>query len=67
MQVVLQVWETQLGKNRDWEKAIYRPLFTLANTLNSKCTFKNVLCLSYANTHNDKTTYEVDGIVGLCL
>ena len=35
MRVVLTVGETQLRKNLrlDWEKAVYRPLFTLANTL----------------------------------
>ena len=36
MQVVFSVGETQLGKKLtrlDWEKAVYRSLFALANTL----------------------------------
>ena len=36
MRVVLSIGETQLGKKLirlDWEKAVYRPLFILANTL----------------------------------
>ena len=36
MRVVLSVGVMQLGKNLlrlDWEKAVYRPLFKLANTL----------------------------------
>ena len=36
MRVVLSVGEIQLGKNLlrlDWEKALYRSLFKLANTL----------------------------------
>ena len=40
MQVVLSEGETQLGKiltRLDWEKAVYRPLFTLANTLKNYC------------------------------
>ena len=39
MRMVLTVEETQLGKNRlrlNWEKAVYRPLFTLANTLGTR-------------------------------
>ena len=36
MRVILSLGEIQLGKNRlrpDLEKAVYRPLFKLANTL----------------------------------
>ena len=36
MRVVLSVRQIQLGKDLlrlDWEKVVYRPLFTLANTL----------------------------------
>ena len=36
MRVVLSVGQIQLGKDLlrlDWEKIVYRPLFTLSNTL----------------------------------
>ena len=45
MRVVLQVREIQLGKNLvrlDWEKAVYRLLFTLVNTLIRQYNFIHI-------------------------
>ena len=45
MRVVLQVGEIQLGKNQvrlDWEKAVYRLLFTLVNTLRRQYNFIHI-------------------------
>ena len=45
MRVVLQVREIQLGKNLvrlDWEKAVYRLLFTLVNTLRRQYNFIHI-------------------------
>ena len=45
MRVVLQVGEIQLGKNLvrlDWEKAVYRLLFTLVNTLRRQYNFIHI-------------------------
>ena len=45
MRVVLHVGEIQLGKNLvrlDWEKAVYRLLFTLVNTLIRQYNFIHI-------------------------
>ena len=46
MRVVLSVGEIQLGKSLlrlDWEKAVYRPLFILVNTLKPLFMLANTL------------------------